>query len=1395
MNHFKTWFATLLLTATLSAQVSPGKSDTPIVKRTAASEEAEGDRPDLRRDFDLLWFGGEPSAQYLDYKKARAQEELERWAHTFPGYKGGLPAIPGASAPWNNLGPKKSTFSVYSGAAPTYPDVDAGRPSVGGILTHPTNPQILYLATSGGGFWKTTNADLTASGDWTWTPLTDSLPNSSSTGNVSIGAVAMSPADPETLFLALGDSFDAAGRGLYKSVNGGTAWSELGAVGTTTRVHALLVLDANTILVAGNAGMWRSTNAGVSFTNLSLGGVTTGDIWSIQRVGSSITNLVATRKSGTTGTFWYSSDGGGNWTQATLDGLASGQNPGRVTVNASLASATKVYAIAENTGTGVFARGVFKSSDAGHNWTYLAAPTITGGLFQPFNQSGDGDQAFYNHCLAVDPDDDSKLFVASNLSLFRSTDGGATWVQMTSWRALNLPYAHADFHTNAWSKSGTKTLFLGNDGGLCVVRDPNRATPPFTADQNVYAAGDVTYIDNRRNRGITSHLVYHVGSSIGASPADTRSRITLGLQDLSSRVRVDEGTGLQNSSTWNDPTGTGDGFGTLINSANGDKMVVSSYNTNLRRSTNGGTTWTSASSGITGTAPFHTQLFPGRTDATGNTLFTSTNLVIYKSTDWAATAWTPLTMTGFTGTLIRNFNTSASNANSLAIAANSGNVWVSSNGGASWTNPAGGDISGGSLNLSYIWFDTTNNQVIYVSSVALGAVSHLWKSVNGGTSFSPIDVSNGFPFGIPVHVIQNDPSAANRLLAGTDFGVYISENGGTTWARYGVGLPMVATRDLYIAPDGSFVRAATFGRGVWEISAPAAPGPTITTQPQSQSVTVGQTATFNVVATGTGTLSYQWKRGVTNVGTNSTSYTTPPTILADSGLQFSVVVTDTAGSTNSSIATLTVNPPSTGPTITTHPANVTVLAGQPATFTVVATGTGTLTYQWRRNAVVIPGATSATYITPPTVTGDNGIPFGVNVTDSNGSTLSNSGFLTVTPCGSAGTNQILQNPDFELGNNGAWVTSTTQSGNFIIDASNSPTNAHGGSWYAWLCGYGSTTTETVYQQVTIAPGATPVTLKFWLRIATGDAGSVANDTLKLQIRNTSGGILETKQTWSNLNSGAYSQKTFDLTSYAGQTIRIYFEGIENSSLFTSFFLDDFELNVTSGSSATTPAITTHPATQNVSPGQPASFSVVASGTPPLYYQWRKDGTVIPTATNSTFSIASAQVGDAGSYTVLVSNCAGFVTSNPATLTVSSGTPPTITTQPQSQTVTAGQSTSFTVVASGSATLTYQWRRNGSNITGATNATYTFTATLADSTAQYSVFVSNSSGNVTSSNATLTVNPKNRDLNGDSQINVLDIATLMAAYSGSGVPTSNPAADLDGDGDCDDADLALLLAGI
>src|SRR5438132_3594824 len=130
--------------------------------------------------------------------------------------------------------------------------------------------------------------------------------------------------------------------------------------------------------------------------------------------------------------------------------------------------------------------------------------------------------------------------------------------------------------------------------------------------------------------------------------------------------------------------------------------------------------------------------------------------------------------------------------------------------------------------------------------------------------------------------------------------------------------------------------------------------PAITTQPASQTVTAGQRATFTVTATGTAPLSYQWqKNGTTIGGATAASYTTPATTAADNGDQFTVVVSNAAGSVTSRAAALTVSTTPVTPTITTQPASQTVSVGQTATFTATATGTAPLIHQWQKNGTPI----------------------------------------------------------------------------------------------------------------------------------------------------------------------------------------------------------------------------------------------------------------------------------------------------------------------------------------------------------------------------------------------------------------------------------------------------------
>jgi hypothetical protein len=184
------------------------------------------------------------------------------------------------------------------------------------------------------------------------------------------------------------------------------------------------------------------------------------------------------------------------------------------------------------------------------------------------------------------------------------------------------------------------------------------------------------------------------------------------------------------------------------------------------------------------------------------------------------------------------------------------------------------------------------------------------------------------------------------------------------------------------------------GTGVTKAPAPVAPA--ITSNPASQTVIAGQTATFSVVATGTAPLSYQWTMNGTAInGASSTSYTTAATTIANSGETFSVTVSNAAGSATSGSATLTVNAPVVAPAITSNPANQTVTAGQTATFSGAATGTAPLTYQWKLNGAAISGATATSYTTSATTTANSGEIFSVTVSNTAGSATSGSASLTV----------------------------------------------------------------------------------------------------------------------------------------------------------------------------------------------------------------------------------------------------------------------------------------------------------------------------------------------------------------------------------------------------------------
>ncbi len=589
------------------------------------------------------------------------------------------------------------------------------------------------------------------------------------------------------------------------------------------------------------------------------------------------------------------------------------------------------------------------------------------------------------------------------------------------------------------------------------------------------------------------------------------------------------------------------------------------------------------------------------------------------------------------------------------------------------------------------------------------------------------------------------------------------------WRRNGSAIPGATATSYNLASTSMSDNGATFdcvvsnGAGNATSAAAtltvngAATAPSITTQPASATVTVPAGATFSVVAAGTAPLSYQWRRnGGPIPGATGSSYTLATTVLADNGASFTVFVSNSVGNVTSAAATLTVNSGPVAPSITTQPSGQSVTVGTPATFSVVAAGTAPLSYQWRRNGGAIPGATGPSYTIPSTVLADNGASFDVFVSNSVGNVTSAAATLTVSS-GGGGTSTLIE-AHFDADANGFAYADD------LFRGSNAPNYASGvwigsggftgGGLRVNVGGINSQNISNMsggWSRSFTLPVAAPVTLTFRQRLT--EQPTYETDEFVQMLVSLDGvlrGVAPNDYVAQVVGGGptttGWQLVQIDLGTLGAGNHVVALGAYNNKKTaldeLAEVVIDDVLVVQGGGSAPTPPSITTPPSNLTVTAPAQATFSVVAAGTAPLSYVWRRDGMPIPGATGASYTLTPTTTVDNGAiFDVVVSNSAGNATSAAATLTVNAApTAPSITTQPASVTVTVGAPASFSVVAEGSAPLSYQWRRNNAPMAGATSATYTLNSTaLADNGAFFDVVVTNGVGNVTSSVAVLTVN--------------------------------------------------------
>lgn len=536
--------------------------------------------------------------------------------------------------------------------------------------------------------------------------------------------------------------------------------------------------------------------------------------------------------------------------------------------------------------------------------------------------------------------------------------------------------------------------------------------------------------------------------------------------------------------------------------------------------------------------------------------------------------------------------------------------------------------------------------------------------------------------------------------------------------------------------------------------------PTIDVPPSPVAVVAGSSASFSVVASGTAPFSYQWRKDGVNIpGATASTFSFNSVVGTNAG-NYSVVVSNPAGSATSTAASLTVYLP---PAITTQPQSQYGALDSTVTLQVAVSGTAPFTYQWFKNGNPladggnISGANSAALVISSLTTIDLDI-YSVSITNDYGSVTSSNASVSVNIApmitaqpqsqNAARSNTVVlsvgvtgSNPlKFQWRKNGVKITGATLP---TLTFTNATTNNSGSYSVVITNIYGQTTSEVATLKVFVAP-------KFVLQ-ATNRAVKTGSNTV---FRATVSGTTPMAYQWFKdgeplADGGNISGANSNILKVAQVTT--------NDAGNYSLSVTNFAGGLTSSNATLTvlipPVILSQPESLTVVESNSATFSVSASGTL-VKFQWRKAGKNIPSATNATFAIKSARTNDAGIYSVLVTNRAGGQISSNVQLTIL--VPPGFVQQAPDRTVKRGITTVFAAKVKGTAPLNYQWFKDGNpltdggNITGAFSNVLTVAQTSQLDAGTYSLSVTNLAAGIVSSNAWLQVIGSNQDHGDDDE---------------------------------------------
>jgi pectate lyase len=530
--------------------------------------------------------------------------------------------------------------------------------------------------------------------------------------------------------------------------------------------------------------------------------------------------------------------------------------------------------------------------------------------------------------------------------------------------------------------------------------------------------------------------------------------------------------------------------------------------------------------------------------------------------------------------------------------------------------------------------------------------------------------------------------------------------------------------------------------------------PSIVIQPEPQTVNAAATATFSVFASGTAPFTYQWQRDGGNIaGANAASLAVVNAQDNDAG-SYAVVVSNAAGSVTSNSAVLTVTH-DVVPTITTQPASQSANVGDNVVFTVDASGTAPFGYQWQKDGSTIPGATGPSLALSNIQLADAG-DYSVEISNNVGIATSDPATLTVTVPPSIFLRERFADGDRTTQNltaSAAWFTSSGSS-NFTATVGQATQLV---SSSRTLLAY---FTDAATAPITVGPNQT-LTFEFTVQFSGFDTGaSVGSNTFAVgllrSVANPSAvsgtGFVSTGSPNTNArvsgdfgsnnpgsnvftNYGGYTAMTYIGLSGAPTPVKLYARTGANAALMNSTNPYTQFTGAPAVPSTAMAANTDYRGTltlQNTDTGIAVNYTLTEAATGNSVMAYSAVQAARSFTQFDTVAFYLSKAGASANYNMIIKTAdVSLAGSNP-------GDPPSVTTQPISQTVAAGADATFTVTADGPPPLSYQWQKNGSPIVGATAATLNLTNVQAATAGSYRVVVSNSAGSSSSTIALLTV---------------------------------------------------------